>query len=72
MINKLADVKRLEPFQFINEIDRLARLYPAYTHDDVFYLEADFALGLLWKDAEEAAFQRRREKVQRDLYEKNK
>ena len=36
-----------EIFGRFNWIDALVRRYPCYTHDDIFYLEYDFAMTLL-------------------------
>ena len=45
----------------------LAKLYPAYTHDDIFYLENGFAMSLIWKHHEEQAYNARRMAVERQI-----
>ena len=40
-------------------IDNIVKRYPAYTHDDVFYFEADFAMNLLMLAKDDLDFSRR-------------
>ena len=40
-------------------IDNLVRRYPAYTHDDVFYFEVEWAMTLLMLHKDDIDFSRR-------------
>ena len=44
-------------------IDTLVRKYPRYTHDDIFYLEYDFAMMLLMINKDDIDSARRYDKA---------
>lgn len=50
-------------FGRFNWIDAIVSTYPAYTHDDVFYFEYDFAMMLLRMMKMDVEYNRKRDKL---------
>jgi len=52
------------------DIDKIVKIYPAYNHDQVFYLEYEFCMNLLYLHKEELEYRKRYENIWRALNEK--
>ena len=64
----MAKAKRLERFKELEYIDTIVRRTGgAYTHEDVFNMEAGFAFNLLIMYYEQTAFSLRAEQIRKEL-----
>jgi len=52
-------------------IDTLVRKYPRYTHDDIFYLEYDFAMMLLMINKDDIDHARRYDREHKRISKHN-
>ena len=67
----LVDPGQFEKFGKFTLIDNIVKAYPAYTHDDVFLLEYDFAMMLLMMAKEAADYQKEYNKAAKIYYATN-